>query len=221
MPKQRIHLRYTLLGDGTSDRALMPVLDWLLSQLAGSLPVEGMWADISRAPQKPSNLRERVLFALDYFPADILFIHRDAEAQPPELRHGEVRAVSDELSHLLASQDVKTVAVVPIRMMEAWLLFDEPAIRLAAGNPHGLVKLKLPKVKALEGLSDPKMILRDVLVQATELQGRHRRKFDIPHSVQRVASSICDFSPLLHLKAFQRLKADLEAVLRQQGFIGK
>jgi hypothetical protein len=219
MSKKRIHLRYTLLGEGTSDRALMPVLNWLICHLAGSLPVEGMWADITRAPQKLANLRDRARFALDYFPADILFIHRDADAQPSELRHEEVRVVGDELAHLLASQDAKTVAVVPIRMMETWLLFDEEAIRLAAGNPHGLVKLKLPKMKALESLPDPKKILRDVLVQATELQGRHRRKFDVSHSVQRVASSICDFGPLLQLRAFQKLKSDLEAVLHQQGFI--
>ncbi len=218
MRKQRIHLRYTLLGDGTSDKALMPVLDWLLQHLAGSLPVEGMWADVARAPQKPANLRERVLFALDYFPADILFIHRDAEAQPPQLRHDEIRTVHDEIGHVLASQDTKAVAVVPVRMMEAWLLFDEQAIRFASGNPNGLVKLKLPKAKALESLPDPKKTLRGILEQASELQGRHRKKFDSSHGVQRVASSIGDFSPLLQLKAFQRLKSDLEAVLRQLGF---
>lgn len=219
MQAPRIHLRYTLLGDGNSDRALMPILEWLLHHLAGSLPVEGMWADISRAPQKPSTLRERILFALDFFPADIVFVHRDAEAQCPELRHDEVRAASVELAHVLTSQNAATVAVVPVRMMEAWLLFDEQAIRFAAGNPHGLVKLKLPRTRTLEKLPSPKSALRDILVQATELRGRHLRNFDVPHGIHRVASAVGDFTPLLQLKAFQRLKADLREVLRQQGFI--
>lgn len=33
-------LRYTLLADGSSDRALLPILTWLLRQSCGAIPIE-------------------------------------------------------------------------------------------------------------------------------------------------------------------------------------
>lgn len=209
----RQKLRYTLLGDGSSDRALMPVLEWLFRHLADELLVEGMWADVSRAPVKLNSLKERSIFALSCYPCDILFIHRDAEAQPPETRYKEVDAIRKEIH----ASEAKTVAVVPVRMTESWLLIDERAIRFGSGNPHGCVRLKLPRVSTLEKLPDPKQKLKEMLMEASELHGRHRRKFDVSHGIQRVASEIGDYSPLLHLKSFQRLKSDLITVLQQLG----
>ena len=34
-------LRYTLLADGSSDRALLPILTWLLRQYCGVIPIGG------------------------------------------------------------------------------------------------------------------------------------------------------------------------------------
>ena len=33
-------LRYTLLADGSSDRALLPILTWLLRQYCGAIPIQ-------------------------------------------------------------------------------------------------------------------------------------------------------------------------------------
>jgi hypothetical protein len=41
-------------------------------------------------------------------------------------------------------EDMPVVCVVPVRMMEAWLLIDEMAIRRVAGNPNGRIPIELP-----------------------------------------------------------------------------
>ena len=76
---------------------------------------------------------DRVQPACDFYPCDVLFIHRDADKEPHTVREKEIRnAVAEALPNELAPS---AVCVIPVRMMEAWLLFDEPALRKAADNP--------------------------------------------------------------------------------------
>jgi len=43
-------LRYTLVTDGSSDRALLPILTWLLRENGFSEAIQPEWADISWLP---------------------------------------------------------------------------------------------------------------------------------------------------------------------------
>jgi len=43
-------IRYTLLTDGSSDRALIPILNWLLRQHLLNHEIQSEWADLSRLP---------------------------------------------------------------------------------------------------------------------------------------------------------------------------
>ncbi len=36
-------LRFTLITDGSSDKALIPIIHWLLSQHYPNLPLDGEW----------------------------------------------------------------------------------------------------------------------------------------------------------------------------------
>lgn len=71
-----------------------------------------------------------------------------------------------EIEEATVSVDVAIVAAVPVRMIEAWLLFDESAIRLAAGNPNGTTPLGLPGMPRAESVPDPKLLLRDAMLPA-------------------------------------------------------
>lgn len=84
-------IQITLISDGSSDRALLPIITWVLKERAGARLVQSEWADLGRLPQPPQGLRDRILSAIDLFPCDVLFVHRDAEAEDPELRHKEIR----------------------------------------------------------------------------------------------------------------------------------
>ena len=158
-------LRYTLVSDGPSDRALMPILDWLLRETRGVEMITPQWADFSIG-KKPGNLHDRLKFALQRFPCDLLFVHRDAEKQDPKMRHEEIQMAASALSE---APMPPWVCVVPVRMQEAWLLFNEAAIRNAAGNPNGQVMLNLPKLNTVEEIPDPKQILHHQLKAASGL----------------------------------------------------
>jgi len=109
----------------------------------------------------------------------------------------------------------KIVFIVPVRMTEAWILHDEGAIRAAAGKPLGGVSLELPSLRRVEEVADPKMVLRDALLAASEAKERRRRRKlrDFGRMRHRVAELIEDYEPLRGLDAFRRLELELRRVL--------
>ncbi len=208
-------LRFTLLGDGPSDACLLRHVRWLVEQYASDkLVLQAAWADLAFFRDKPCGLAQRIQAALELYPCDLLFVHRDAEKEQAERRYAEIGEA------ILALKDAPAawVGVVPVRMTEAWLLIDEPAIRSAAGNPRGADDLPLPPVSSLEDVPDPKALLYDRLRKASGLGGRRLHKFRVQQAVRRVADYIDDFSPCRRLPAFTRLENDIQAVLRQHGW---
>ncbi len=91
-------------------------------------------------------------------------------------------------------------------MLEAWLLFDETAIRRAAGNPNGRDKIDLPKLTRIESEPDPKQLLCDILSKASGLTGRKLKRFKPLSKRHLVAEEITSFAPLLKLEPFSRLQ---------------
>jgi hypothetical protein len=108
------------------------------------------------------------------------------------------------------------VCVVPVQMTEAWLLFDESAIRLAAGNPNGKNPLNLPDLSIIEQIPDPKEILFRILREASGLKGRRLKKFNMAQSRIRITELVCDFAPLRKLNAFQRFEKDISTLKRNE-----
>jgi hypothetical protein len=206
-------LRYTLVSDGSSDRALLPILTWLLLEHRVMYPIQPAWADLRWLPNPPKELSSRIGQSLDLFPCELLFVHRDAEIRAEKRSYDQRKT---EIINALANFNpahIPSICVVPVRMMEAWLLFDEAALRRAAGNPNGQKSLDLPPPTTLEQLSDPKNLLYNLLKDASELTGRRLSKFHVTQSASRVAEYIDDFSFLRNLSAFRSLEADLERIV--------
>lgn len=207
-------LNYTLVSDGAADRALMPILSWLLRNFCGSLPIQPAFADLRRLRNPPRSLVDRIQRSVALYPCDLLVVHRDAEGAAFEDRLAEINtALSESLS-----TPKPAVCVVPVRMSEAWLLIDENAVRRAAGNPNGKVPLDLPSLHRLEQLPDPKRLLHDLLRRASGLRGRRLSSFNRRLHGHRVADWISDFSPLYRLSAFARLATDLNQVVAAHGW---
>ncbi len=211
-------LRYTLLGDGPSDRLLDHPIKWALRREEVRID-KAQWADLTSLRTKPAGLSERVRAALNLYPADLLFVHRDAEAAPLGVQR-------EEIEEAVAGISSGHVAVVPVRMTEAWFLHDEAAIRSASGNPKGTVPLHLPKPMEVESLPDPKKALFDQLVTASEHAGRRRKKLTRPTQLAamraRTAELVGDYSVLLNVPAFDTFLGDLRralAELRAHGII--
>jgi hypothetical protein len=110
------------------------------------------------------------------------------------------------------------ICVVPVRMTEAWLLFDIGAIRQAAGNPNGTVSLNLPSPSNIEGLPNPKRVLHDILREATERGTRRRKRFGTNMAVQLIPKYIENFSPLRRLTAFVALEGAVKETIESQGW---
>jgi hypothetical protein len=103
-------------------------------------------------------------------------------------------------------------------MTEAWLLFDTNAIREAAGNPSGTVHIDLPAIGTLEDLPNPKSRLHALMLEATGLVSRRRRRFDVNSAVQLIPEYIEDFSPLRALPAFSSLENRVTATINNHGW---
>ena len=210
-------LRFTLVTDGTTDAALIYPLRWLLVENRVQRPIEPAWADLRALPEPPTGLESRIAAAVSLYPCDLLFVHRDAEREPRERRLEEIRHAIQKVSADLFSGR-PYVCVVPVRMTEAWLLFDERAIRGAAGNPNGSVPLALPPVSKVEGLPDPKETLHDLLIKATDKTARRLKNFAVGQAIHRLVELIEDFSPLRSAPAFSTLEAELREVIATAGW---
>jgi len=207
-------LRYTLLADGPGDRALMPILTWLLHQHLPNWAIQPQWADLGRFPSLSNVLHQKIKMTVDLYQCDLLFVHRDAETISLNDRLVEVSAAVEEARQ--STRLPPCVGVVPVRMTEAWLLFDTDAIREAAGNPNGTTHLNLPILTRLEDVPDPKTILHNLILEATELGTRRKRHFKVKGAVQRIPEYIEDFSPLRELRAFSNLEEEITRTITSQ-----
>lgn len=199
----------TLVTDGSSDAALVPMLRWLLGTITPS-PVELRWADLRGLPDGPRELADRLSRATALYPCQLLFVHRDAEREAPSKRVVEIdRANRTGVAH---------VCVIPVRMQEAWLLLDEPALREAAGRPSGTDPLSLSPARQWEQLPNPKKIIHQALVAASGATGRRAKRFNPALATHRLAELVEDWSALRQLRAFQALERDTRGAVAALGW---
>jgi hypothetical protein len=196
-------LAYALVADGTSDRALLPVVRWALRRAVPG----GAFATPVLVVHRSRPVVESVARAREDYRPDLIFVHRDAEHETHERRRREIPIDGD------------LVPVIPVRMTEAWLLIDEGALRAAAGNPRGTVPVDIPPAGRLESIADPKRLLKELLARASALKGRHLARFDREERVQRLAELIVDYSPHFALPAFRAFWEDLHEALQVIGVV--
>lgn len=198
----------TLLADGSSDRVLEPILRWLLDRYCPRQHA------LDFAPAQTGKLAPRLSSAMDDFPCDLLFVHRDAEGETPSQRQAEIDSAWSACVAGPRWAATRLVSVIPVRMTEAWLLFDEAAIRAAAGNPNGKMPLNLPPLAQLEQQKDPKERLFETLKKASGLSASRLKRFAPEAHRHRVTELTEDFSPLRILPSFARLEAQMRAVFQ-------
>jgi len=204
-------LRITLVADGSSDRVLKPIIEWLLQQY---LPVGAAFEVVVAELRGKHDPSSRLRLCWEYFGGDVLFVHRDAEKESLENRRAQIDAWIAETFPVPPPY----ARVVPVRMTEAWLLLSESAIREAAGNPNGTVRLSLPTINQLDDLPDPKETLLTLLNLATENSARRRRSFNARQAIHRLADfqQELGFHALRALPAFAALEQEVEAMVREK-----
>jgi hypothetical protein len=203
-------LKYTLIADGSSDMTLLRIIKWSLDDLYPKLPNDGSFADFRNIQEPPKRLADKVRTTKLYYPFDILFVHRDAESTNSRLIAQRYQEVNAELQE----EDIeKTICIVPVKMMETWLLIDADAIKKAAGNRNYRGSINIPSFRTLESESQPKELLHALLREASGKKGRNLKKFNIDRTVHLVAENIEDFSVLRSLLAFRTFEEELKKVV--------
>jgi hypothetical protein len=214
-------LRYTLLGEGSSDEALLHHIEWIFQRYTRRILLSE-YARLDRLPRPPKTFPDRIARTITMYPCDILFIHRDADRQTYDKRFLEITesvqaaCEGNQIQNLMPMH----ICVIPVRMLEAWLLFDEAALRRTAGRPRGKEPLDLPSLKDIENLPNPKEILNHALNIAATTRSDRARGLHRSEMTLRLAELIDDFSPLLALSAFARLNRDIHDVVRAHHWEG-
>ena len=198
----------TLVADGSSDKLLIPFIKLLFSEHApADLAVRFNFA--AGLPTAAAGLSSRVRAALELYPSDFLFVHRDEEGVGLMARQEEI-----ERSWPADVQGTTLICVIPVRMTEAWLLTNSKPIRLAVGNGNGTVPLELPTLKSIEALPNPKAILFSALKTATMWNARRKESFRPDLYRHRVSELTDDLMPLRKLSSFNHLEAQVKKHLK-------
>lgn len=192
----------TLVVDGSSDRALTPLIMRALQHIAP----EGSFADIALINAVGVSLRERVEEAVTEYPCDLLFVHRDAENQASDLR-------MEEITEATKGIESRVVAVIPIKMTESWLIVDEAAIRRAVGNPNGTNAIDLPSIRRIEQV-DAKVVLDKALTDATAVGARRRGKFRPERFRFNVADQLPELTSLRRLSSYASFEVMLNIAIK-------
>ncbi|MCB9294649.1 MAG: hypothetical protein H6559_16240 [Lewinellaceae bacterium] len=184
-------------------------MKWLLIQKFPDRAININFADLKPISKGNEKLAERICKAVDLFPCDVLFIHRDAEKESIESRENEIRHAIDNAECELPV----CIPVTPIKMSEAWILIDIESIRIASGNPNGKDVLKLPAIDKLEKIPDPKKDLIELIKKASGLNKRRLKGFNPRKAMHRLAEVIEDYSRLRRLDSFKKLEEGIDKII--------
>jgi hypothetical protein len=183
-------IRFVLTGEGSSDLRLVEHIQTILinegfSEVSGEIPDLGMFT-----PAVGRSVREKLLALVKYYPhADLILVHRDADNVGAAVREQEIWAASEGVVDA-----ERVVPVIPVTMLETWLLADVDAIKLVAGNSGYRGALSIPTIRRLEGARDTKQLLMDALCEASETQGARLGKFKKRFSEMRARLTV-DLNP--------------------------
>ena len=193
-------MKFLLVCEGASDAGLTRHIERLIID-SGQPQAEGD----SWFRGKPLKKRIRTGLQVAENTVDILFVHRDANNVGAEVR---LREIANALRGIMDAPSF--VGVVPVRMTEAWLLLDEHAIRKVVGRPQGREPLHLPTPHEAERRADPKRILADALLTASDSTGRRKQRIerDFGRLRRRLLESLPIHGRLTQLASWARFRDD-------------
>jgi hypothetical protein len=166
-------IHFILIGEGSSDLRLVDHIQNILLE-EGFSEVSGEAPDLGMFPNPAGRtVRDKINTLLHHYQnIDAIFVHRDADSAGVTAREQEI---SNASRGLIPSD--RLIPIIPVKMLETWLLTDLEAIKRIAGNSSYRGDLGIPGIRNLENSHDTKQILIDALCQASQTQGARRAKF--------------------------------------------
>ena len=198
--------RILFLGEGTSDEGIAVHVERIAEGCG--LDVALTVPDLGLLPLKDRTVRGKLEAVMTLGATfDLVVVHRDSDNVDRREREQEIREAVE-----IAVPECPHVAVVPVKMTEAWLVLDEVAIRSVAGNPAGRMSLGLPGPREAERIADPKAVLREALVAASGLTGRKRTIFQrgFSHQRRQLLERLDHNGAVQHLPSWRTFVDDLQ-----------
>lgn len=201
-------ISFLLTGEGTSDLMLQSHIETILVD-AGFTEVHGEAPDIGLiCPNAGRSVRDKLGVLKKYYPdVDVIFFHRDADGVGVEARIGEIADGCAAVEH-----PATTIPVIPVRELETWLLADQSAINVTAGNTNLQFQITcIPGIRRLESVADPKRLLLDALCEASQAQGGKLAKFKkrFNDMRRRLAEGLDPLGPVRELPSYQEFRRNL------------
>lgn len=167
-------ISFLLTGEGTSDLRLQSHIENILIQ-EGFAEVHGEAPDLGMiTPCVGLSVKEKLQALVKHFPrTDVIFVHRDADGVGCKAREKEIEDAVGDIFEV-----TRVVPIVPLRMLETWLLADANAIKKVAGNTDQRCRIEcLPAPRLLENVANTKDLLLDALCEASKTEGGKLKKF--------------------------------------------
>ncbi len=211
-------IRFVLAGEGSSDLRLVEHIQTILigegfSEVSGEVPDLGMFH-----PPVGRSVRDKLKALTKYYPhADLIFVHRDADNVGTAAREAEIEMASNGVF-----DTARVVPIIPVTMLETWLLADVEAIKLVAGNSGYRGGLNcIPSLRRLEAVRDTKELLMVALCEASETQGARLAKFRKRFSEMRarLTTDLNPEGPVQELASYQNFRNKVTAV--SQNILGR
>lgn len=148
----------------------------------------------------------------------ILFIHADGAGQPDRVREEQIEPAIRRLKAELGA-GYGSIAVIPIRETEAWLLADGNALRQAFGTSLSNSGLGIPaSPRDVERIAEPKQVLDAACVMATQRRRGRQRKASAYFELLGECTSLTE---LLKVPAFKKMHDELIDTLQHLRFISR
>lgn len=205
-----MNIKFAFIGEGSSDNGLVIPLANLCISL-GATSAESIIPDFSHSDLGHA-LAPRIIATHKIVPdANIIFIHRDADAEDGSDHRKREIATAIANAHI----PVLHVPVVPVQETEAWLLLEEETIRTVVGNPNGRTPLNLPNPRSIHRIASPKELLSEILLRASEERGRRLAKLRqrLPRLRNQLLEGLNIDGVIREVAAWQELEEDLRSVL--------
>lgn len=146
----------------------------------------------------------------------ILFIHADGASQSIRARDDQVDPAIRRLAAELGAGH-GSVAVIPVRETEAWLLADGNALRQAFGTCRTDADLGIPiNSREVERIADPKQVLDAVCAMATNRRRGRQKKAS---AYFEIIGELVSMAELEKVPAFKIMHDELSGALWRLGFI--
>ncbi len=202
-------MRYILWSEGTGDRGLCRVLNWLLVQNDVYEP-----EFISENHRNYAKLSD--LMRVEY--GHLLVIHKDADSKEeidgkgPKTRRDLVEKWISETEVVLPP----VVIVIPVQMTESWLLICERTLREWGRLRKGKACPILPADVESQGKTKEKLkrIMEEIQGDSMTWEDFSMSKDDLWRTMERVHQG---FSVLDSIPSYRRLRDDVAQVVKQNG----